>query len=88
MKLRDVVELHGSDELKSKSDGILRQMDYFGQMAGGPPLAEALAESLCATCSVKVDPVADFTDELSRAEWRISHMCQACQDEAFAEPEE
>jgi len=86
--IREAVELHGSDELKSKSDGILADMDKLGQQLGGPPLAQALAESLCATCGKKVDASADFADELSRAEWRISRMCQACQDLAFAEPDE
>lgn len=86
--LRDAVNEHGSEELKQKSDGILGKMDEIAREAGGPPLADALANSLCAWCGRKVDPARDFKDELSRKEWRISHQCQACQDEAFAEPEE
>lgn len=71
-----------------KSDGILADMDMLGQALGGPPLSEALEQSLCATCGRKVDPASDFVDALSRSEWCISHMCQGCQDVAFAEPEE
>jgi len=40
----------------------------------------------CAWCG---DRVADdmFKDDLSRAEFEISHMCQKCQDETFIEEE-
>lgn len=34
----------------------------------------------CRTCS---SPVSKFRNELSEAEWRISGMCQECQDEIF-----
>ena len=36
---------------------------------------------ICRTCK---GPVTEFKDELSAREFGISHMCQACQDEAFA----
>ncbi len=87
-ELREAVERFGSEELKSKSDGILADMDKLGRELGGPPLSEALEHSLCATCGRKVDPENDFADTLSQSEWRISCMCQGCQDIAFAEPEE
>ncbi len=40
----------------------------------------------CPTCG---KPVSKFRDELSEREFRISGMCQECQDEVFSEvPEE
>jgi hypothetical protein len=86
-RLRAAVDAHGSPELKGKSDGILQDMDNLGRALGGPPLAEALEKSLCAVCGRKVDEKSNFVDELSRCEWRVSHMCQSCQDDVFAEPE-
>ena len=39
----------------------------------------------CAICSsTKVKP-SDFRDKVSRKEFSISQMCQACQDEFFEE---
>lgn len=37
----------------------------------------------CAFCKV---PVGEFRDALSRREYEISHLCQACQDSAFGGP--
>ena len=40
-------------------------------------------EGICVTCgSNKVKPE-DFRNDLSRREYRISMMCQACQDDVF-----
>lgn len=39
-------------------------------------------ESHCRTCN---EPITDFRDELSEREFRISGMCQKCQDEVFNE---
>jgi len=37
----------------------------------------------CAICKAKVNPETDFKDELSIKEWKISRMCQKCQDGFF-----
>lgn len=42
----------------------------------------------CLACQKPVNPETDFVDELSRKEWEISHLCQSCQDQAFAYWEE
>ena len=42
-------------------------------------------EGLCATCGKKIH---GFSDTLSLKEWKISGMCQACQDITFVEPDE
>ena len=39
-----------------------------------------LASALCMTCS---GDATDFKDDLSRKEYSISGMCQACQDSIF-----
>lgn len=43
---------------------------------------ERVETGLCPFCGKKVDPK-DFRDELSRKEFKISGMCQKCQDEVF-----
>lgn len=40
----------------------------------------ALNAGRCPTCSGAIGP---FRDELSKKEWGISGMCQACQDSVF-----
>ena len=39
----------------------------------------------CPTCG---GPIDKFRDELSQREYRISGMCQVCQDEVFTAPTE
>lgn len=46
---------------------------------------EAATKGICTWCKKKLTP---FRDELSRKEYKISGMCQACQDVTFEEPEE
>ena len=50
-----------------------------------PEKADRVMANKCVTC---VEPVGAFKDALSRKEYSISGMCQACQDSIFAEPEE
>jgi len=38
---------------------------------------------VCPTCG---GPIDKFRDELSEREYRISGMCQLCQDEVFTQP--
>lgn len=47
--------------------------------------AEAQASGTCACCH-KI--AVAFTDELSVAEYKISGLCQVCQDDLFAESED
>ena len=44
-----------------------------------------IAAAKCTTCET---PNLDFKDPESRSEYRISGMCQNCQDVAFADPED
>lgn len=48
-----------------------------------PKFAENRKKGLCATCgSDKIKP-SDFKDDLSRREFKISALCQKCQDSVF-----
>lgn len=40
----------------------------------------------CPFCTKPINE-SDFRDELSKREFKISGLCQECQDETFAEPE-
>jgi hypothetical protein len=48
---------------------------YAGRLA-------ALAANRCVRCG---DTVREFRDDVSRAEYRLSALCQPCQDFAFAD---
>ncbi len=41
----------------------------------------------CPTCSEKIN-MSDFPDQISLREFRISGMCQSCQDKTFVDPGE
>ena len=47
------------------------------EMIGG---LTALDNGKCPTCK---EPITKFTDRMSKIEYRISGMCQACQDSVF-----
>lgn len=42
----------------------------------------------CVTCNKEVNVETEFADVASIAEWRITQMCQTCQDDTFTEPED
>ena len=46
---------------------------------------ESIRQGICPMCNQPADV---FRDSLSRKEYMISGMCQACQDIAFAEPDD
>ena len=45
-----------------------------------PGTIAKIQEEICPTCNNKVG---DFKDDLSKKEYKISGMCQACQDKVF-----
>ena len=60
-----------------------------------PPYARPFALAVGAKLAVQNDRCAlcrqeakEFKDELSKKEFRISGMCQACQDKVFSEDED
>lgn len=46
---------------------------------------ECIEHGECVTCKVTGITEASFIDEVSRTEYTISGMCQACQDKVFPE---
>lgn len=63
--------------------GLVIDMDRISRDFGGPGIVESYEKSVCAGCGKRVDERADFRDQLSREEWRISRSCQTCQDVLF-----
>jgi len=61
------------------NDEIMRQI--FPKAVG------AVREGICPFCHQLVDKKA-FKDELSRREFKISGLCQKCQDDTFKDPED
>lgn len=51
--------------------------------AGFGKEVEAVERGECPFCGKKVDEATEFVDELSRKEFKISGLCQKCQDETF-----
>ncbi len=55
-------------------EGILRALN------DGTDRRTMITHDLCTSC---MKPATEFTDDLSRKEYTISGMCQACQDGFF-----
>ena len=50
--------------------------------------AKRISEDKCATCGKDIPPEYEFKDAISVREWRISGICQECQDSVLEGPEE
>lgn len=64
---------------------LQRFLDDLATCLGHLPQKDGEARDKCCFCK---NPVGDFTDELSRQEYKISGACQNCQDWIFVEEEE
>lgn len=62
-----------------KSPEMEKALDDLAKEAFG----RSRQDPACVTCGSKEVQDEDFSDELSRREFRISRMCQACQDSVF-----
>ena len=47
-----------------------------------PIALQAIENGKCPTCGKKIE-MKEFRDELSLKEFKISYLCQACQDKVF-----
>lgn len=54
--------------------------------AGFGKEVDAVREGRCPFCGKTIDPLTEFRDGLSYREFRISGLCQSCQDETFKAP--
>jgi hypothetical protein len=68
--------------MTTPSDKNPKMAEYLEWLYGR---TTAIAGDTCAACQ---GPATAFSDELSRAEYKISGLCQTCQDIAFADTEE
>jgi len=57
----------------------------LSDLLGGKNRIQIIKEGLCMTCEGQAS---NFRDALSEDEYRISGMCQCCQDEVFGMEEE
>ncbi len=67
-----------------RSPAMQSALDDLSKAAFGTSNSEAISSSICINCKKPVNPETDFTDEVSKREYGISGLCQACQDEFFA----
>lgn len=72
-------------ELAKKSEGIRRALDFLAAGLYGRPASQCIQEDVCVKCG---QPAVEFADEVSKREFAISGLCQACQDVVFAEDED
>lgn len=67
-----------------KQPEIVASMDEMSKLLGGG----ARGSGTCATCSSTRVRAHHFRDEISAKEFKISGMCQSCQDSAFSSEDE
>jgi len=79
MTLKENVEHWALKQLDAKLAGTV---DNVAKKFFGRTRTEALDTHTCISCG---KPAIDFKDDKSAAEWRISGLCQKCQDSVFEE---
>ena len=42
-----------------------------------------MVKTICPMCKAKIDTETEFKNEISKREFKISGMCQKCQDSVF-----
>ena len=67
---------------ENKSKEMTKFLDEVSEDAFGKSRSNAIKHNDCVMCE---HPDTDFRDTLSVEEYRISGMCQKCQDNFFAE---
>jgi hypothetical protein len=65
-----------------KADNIRNMLDRVSKDMYGRNASESIKQDICMRCG---KPAREFVDELSRREYRISGLCQECQDIIFVE---
>lgn len=63
-------------EEESQRDKNLRSFGFNKEV-------DAKQQGLCPFCHKKIDPETEFEDELSKKEYKISGLCQQCQNKVF-----
>lgn len=68
-----------------KHPDMEKWLDELTQTLFGRSRTGSISSQVCVFCN---QPAVEFEDELSRREYGISGMCQACQNAIFKEDEE
>jgi hypothetical protein len=63
-----------------KSQGMKNFLDGFTVEIFGMSRSEAIKNGVCVICQTVAD---NFHDDISEREFKISGMCQNCQDDAY-----
>ena len=63
-----------------KSPAVEQALEHLSQQTYGNSRTKSFAEHTCVKCGKLADK---FSDELSAKEYKISGLCQECQDEFF-----
>lgn len=70
-----------------RDEDIQKAIDSFAKKAFGISQSAAKRKGalmpICVFCKKPIDPDKDFRNEISRKEFEISGICQACQDSVF-----
>lgn len=69
-------------DLKEMDNKLVKVADNIAKELFGRTRTEAVDTHTCVSCG---EPAADFKDEISMIEWRITGFCQKCQDAIFEE---
>ncbi|HEY6019008.1 MAG TPA: hypothetical protein VIY48_03680 [Candidatus Paceibacterota bacterium] len=68
---------------KERREELIARMIPMGEVAY--TWIQNLKDGACPLCGADINED-DFRDQISRDEFELSHMCQACQDVTFAKP--
>ncbi len=71
-------------DLKELDDKMVKVVDGVSKKLFGKTRTEALNTRTCISCG---ESATEFKDSKSAAEWRITGLCQKCQDDFFFEIE-
>ncbi len=72
--------------MKSKDELLAQLMTANDALGRNVHLEKAIVNIQIGNCPTCGNPYTDFRDQLSIKKFRISRMCQSCQDKAFAPP--
>lgn len=65
---------------KDKSEELKKAIDSVSKALFGNETGNSIKQEICVICSQEAT---EFNDALSRKEYKISGMCQECQDDFF-----
>jgi|TARA_Y100000034_G_scaffold56693_1_gene69369 hypothetical protein len=66
-----------------KSEKLNEFLDKKSQEMFGNKRSEAIEKASCVFCNKNIDTDTEFKDELSAKEFKISGLCQKCQNSIF-----